>query len=226
MTETFGPWGGIDAFDVRVVDPETGEDVAPGEEGEYWVRGYALTVGLYKRERDETFTPDGFYRTGDLGSFEHGQVYFRARMSDMIKTKGANVAPAEVEEVLKSFPEIRVAVVAGLPHDEYGQEVAVAVVPEEGNTIDVDEISARAAHADLPLQGADGAHDPGRERRAVPPELQGRPPLHRGHAAHVPRRGAGRGGREPRSMTSDWLNAYLDRPSPSRVVRAVAARRG
>jgi acyl-CoA synthetase (AMP-forming)/AMP-acid ligase II len=143
MTETFGPWGGIDAFDVRVVDPETGEDVPPGDEGEYWVRGYALTVGLYKRERDETFTPDGYYRTGDLGSFEHGQVYFRARMSDMIKTKGANVAPAEVEEVLKSFPEVRVAVVAGLPHDEYGQEVAVAVVPEEGHTIDVDEITAR-----------------------------------------------------------------------------------
>ena len=143
MTETFGPWSGIDAFDVRVVDPETGDDVPPGEEGEYWIRGYALTVGLYKREREDTFTSDGFYRTGDLGSFEHGQVYFRTRLSDMIKTKGVNVAPAEVEEVLKSFPEVRVAIVAGLPHDDIGQEVAAAVVPEEGHTIDVDEITAR-----------------------------------------------------------------------------------
>ncbi len=143
MTETFGPWSGIDAFDVRVVDPETGEDVAPGEEGEYWIRGYALTVGLYKREREATFTPDGFYRTGDLGSFENGQVYFRTRLSDMIKTKGANVAPAEVEEVLKSFPEVRIAVVAGLPHDDLGQEVAAAIVPDEGHTVDVDEIRAR-----------------------------------------------------------------------------------
>jgi acyl-CoA synthetase (AMP-forming)/AMP-acid ligase II len=143
MTETFGPWGGIDSFDVRVVDPETGRDVAVGEEGEYWVRGYAVTAGLYKREREETFTPDGFYRTGDLGSFENGQVYFRTRLNDMIKRKGANVAPAEVEEALKSFPEVRVAIVAGLPHAEFGQEVAAAIVPEAGHSVEAEELRER-----------------------------------------------------------------------------------
>jgi acyl-CoA synthetase (AMP-forming)/AMP-acid ligase II len=126
-----------------VVDPETGQDVEPGEVGEYWVRGYGLMSGLYKREREETFTPDGYYRTGDLGYFEHGQVYFKSRLNEMIKTKAANVAPAEVEAVLVGFPDVRVAVVAGIAHEEWGQEVAAAVVAKEGHSIDVDDLRAR-----------------------------------------------------------------------------------
>jgi acyl-CoA synthetase (AMP-forming)/AMP-acid ligase II len=143
MTETLGPWSGIEEFDVRVVDPETGQAVPPGEVGEYWVRGYGLMAGLYKREREETFTPDSYYRTGDLGYFEQGQVYFRSRLNDMIKTKAANVAPPEVETVLTSFPDVRVAIVVGIPHEEYGQEVACAVVPEGGHEIRIEDLQAR-----------------------------------------------------------------------------------
>jgi acyl-CoA synthetase (AMP-forming)/AMP-acid ligase II len=88
------------------------------------------------------FTSDGFYPTGDLGYVENGQVYFRARLSEMIKTKGANVAPAEVEALLKSFPEVRTTIVAGVPHQQYGQEVAAAIVPEEGHTVDVEKLRA------------------------------------------------------------------------------------
>jgi acyl-CoA synthetase (AMP-forming)/AMP-acid ligase II len=93
---------------------------------------------LYKCEREDVFTPDGYYRTGDLGYVEAGKYYFRSRMKDMIKTKGANVAPAEVESVLNSCPEVRIAFVVGVPHDVYGQEVIAAVVPEDGRTVDVD----------------------------------------------------------------------------------------
>jgi acyl-CoA synthetase (AMP-forming)/AMP-acid ligase II len=142
MTETFGPWSGIEEFDVRVVDPETGDDLPTGEVGEYWVRGYALMAGLYKREREETFTPDGYYRTGDLGYAEFGQVYFKSRLNEMIKIKAANVAPAEVEAALTSRPDVRVAVVVGLAHEEWGQEVAAAIVPADGHTIDVDALKA------------------------------------------------------------------------------------
>lgn len=144
MTETMGAWAGIDGFDWRVVDPDNGDDVPPGEVGEFLIRGYSVMQGLYKREREEVFSPDGFYATGDLGYIENGYVYFRGRSKDMIKSKGANVAPAEVEAVLNSCPGVKVSFVVGLPHHEYGEEVVAAIVAEDGTTVDIDTITAEA----------------------------------------------------------------------------------
>ena len=137
MTETFGPWTAVEGFECRVVDTDTGEVMDEGQTGEFQVRGYGLMQGLYKREREEVFTADGFYRTGDLGYVDGGLFYFTARLKDMIKTKGANVAPAEVEAVLNANPRVRTSFVAGLPHDTFGEEVVAGVVAEEGHTIDV-----------------------------------------------------------------------------------------
>jgi acyl-CoA synthetase (AMP-forming)/AMP-acid ligase II len=142
MTETFGPWANVGGMTVRVVDTETGEDVPEGEIGEFLVRGFSLMLGLCKREREDVFTPDGFYPTGDLGYVEGGKYYFSARLKDMIKTKGANVAPAEVEAVLNANPSVRLSIVLGLPHPVFGEEVVAAVVPEAGSTIVVDELLA------------------------------------------------------------------------------------
>ncbi len=147
MTETLGAWAGIDGFDIRVVDPDTDQEVASGEEGEFLVRGYSLMQGLYKREREDVFTPDGFYRTGDIGYLEDGLVYFRGRVTEMIKTKGANVAPAEVQAVLDGCPAVRVSFVVGLPHDQYGQEVAAALVAEDGRRIDVEDVLGQCRRA-------------------------------------------------------------------------------
>lgn len=144
MTETAGVWASVQGFEWRVVDPDTGMDVPDGEQGEFLVRGYSLMQGLYKREREEVFTPDGFYRTGDLGHIEDGFVYWEGRLGNMIKTKGANVAPAEVEAALNSLDEVRVSFVVGLPHDEYGQQVAAAVVAENGHKIDVERLVEHA----------------------------------------------------------------------------------
>jgi acyl-CoA synthetase (AMP-forming)/AMP-acid ligase II len=144
MTETVGVWASVDGFDWKVVDPDSGLEVDEGEKGEFLVRGYSLMQGLYKREREEVFTPDGFYRTGDLGRVEDGFVYCDGRLGAMIKTKGANVAPAEVEAVINAFPDVRVSFVVGLPHDVHGQEVAVAIVAEEGSHIDVDHLLGQA----------------------------------------------------------------------------------
>ncbi|MFE6822191.1 class I adenylate-forming enzyme family protein [Streptomyces sp. NPDC057690] len=137
MTETFGGWNSVCGFECRVVNPATGDVLGEGKVGEFHVRGYSLMQGLYKRERDEVFTAEGFYATGDLGYFEKGQFYFSARLKDMIKTKGANVAPAEVETVLNARPDVRVSFVVGLPHESYGEEVVAGVVAEEGHTVDV-----------------------------------------------------------------------------------------
>ncbi|MBO0730661.1 MAG: acyl--CoA ligase [Acidimicrobiaceae bacterium] len=144
MTETMGAWAGIDGFDCRVVDPDTGKEVAPDQEGEFFVRGYSLMEGLYKREREDVFTPDGFFATGDIGYLENGLVYFRGRRTHMIKSKGANIAPAEVEAVLNASPDVKVSFVVGLPHDDYGEEVAAALVPEPGHVIDVDRLLQEA----------------------------------------------------------------------------------
>jgi acyl-CoA synthetase (AMP-forming)/AMP-acid ligase II len=112
----------------RIVDPD-GNDVPEGTEGEVWVRGYSLMLGLYKHERGETFDADGWYHTGDRGYFDQGWFFFTGRDSDLIKTKGANVSPSEVEAALCDISGVQQAFVFGIDHDEYGQEVVALVVP-------------------------------------------------------------------------------------------------
>ena len=80
--------------ELRVVDPESGRVLGPGEDGELIVRGPTLMEHYVGRTRAECFDRDGFFHTGDLGSYdEHGNVSFCGRRSEMIKTAGANVSP-------------------------------------------------------------------------------------------------------------------------------------
>jgi len=122
----------------KVVDPETGLRVAPGEPGEICVRGDSLMLGLYKMERAETFDADGFYHTGDGGRFDpsSGHLFFTGRLGDLIKTGGANVTPREVEAVLEGRRDVKEAYVVGLPDADRGQRVAAAVVPQVGVDLD------------------------------------------------------------------------------------------
>ncbi|MFD0439929.1 class I adenylate-forming enzyme family protein [Streptomyces chartreusis] len=151
MTETFGyhsvvrpdeptpaeRWGTVGqpvlGIESRVVDLVTGQDTGPGREGELWLRGSTMMSGYYKVERGDTFTPDGYLRTKDrVVKDEDGCLYFFGRLSDMLKSKGANVSRLEVEEALNRLPEVDLALVVGLPDEEYGQLVAAAVVPAPG----------------------------------------------------------------------------------------------
>lgn len=161
MTETCGPhtWGpvgvlpdalrgsfgtAVPGVEHRVIDPETGEPLSPGEFGEICVRGYSLMQGLYKQEREDVFDRDGFYRTGDGGTFDaDGVLYFQGRLGDMIKTGGANVTPAEVETVLVSFPEVRAAYVVGVPDSDRGQNVAASVLLEPGAQANPEDLRSR-----------------------------------------------------------------------------------
>jgi acyl-CoA synthetase (AMP-forming)/AMP-acid ligase II len=134
----------VPGVDHKVVDPETGRELAPGEFGEICVRGYSLMQGLYKMEREETFDPDGFYPTGDFGVLDaEGFLYFKARLGEMIKTSGANVAPREVEIVIDTFPEVQVSYVVGLPDPVKGQLVAAAIVLNHGAEFDADTARER-----------------------------------------------------------------------------------
>jgi len=113
----------------RIVDAETGVDLPEGEEGEVLVRGYSLMLGLYKQERARVFDADGWYHTGDRGYFRDGWFFFTGRQSDLIKTAGSNVAPAEVERSLMEFVEVKLAFVVGTPHPDRGEDVVALVVP-------------------------------------------------------------------------------------------------
>jgi acyl-CoA synthetase (AMP-forming)/AMP-acid ligase II len=128
----------------KVVDPETGAVLPPGQFGEICVRGYSLMLGLHKQEREDVFDRDGYYHTGDAGYFDaDGVLYFKARLGEMIKTAGANVTPREVEVVIETFPEVVSAFVVGLPDPVRGQNVAAAIVLKRGAALDADTARAR-----------------------------------------------------------------------------------
>jgi len=123
----------VNNYERRIVDPETKQEVAPGEPGELQLRGGGLMTGFYKRRRSDVFTPDGFYPTGDLCRIDaDGYLTFIARLGDMIKTRAANVSRLEVEMAIAALPDVAMAAVAGLDDAEFGQIVVAAVVPKAG----------------------------------------------------------------------------------------------
>ncbi|OBH57592.1 acyl-CoA synthetase [Mycobacterium mantenii] len=127
----------IEGLHHLLVDSETGQPAPVGTPGEIWVRGYSLMQRLHKREREEVFTPDGYYRTGDCGvEYEDGWIKFVGRLGDLIKTGGGtNVTPSEVELALADCDGVLEAYVVGAESDG-GTVVAAAVVPRGDSTLD------------------------------------------------------------------------------------------
>ncbi|MDG4669393.1 class I adenylate-forming enzyme family protein [Mycobacterium sp. 236(2023)] len=132
----------IEGLEHILVDPDTGEEVPEGTDGEIWVRGYSLMQRLYKREREDVFTPDGYYRTGDCGvRSDDGWIMFTGRLGDLIKTSGGtNVTPSEVELALTNCAGVLEAYVVGVDDGENGTVVAAAVVSRGEATVDGDEL--------------------------------------------------------------------------------------
>jgi acyl-CoA synthetase (AMP-forming)/AMP-acid ligase II len=141
MSETVGNWYGVER---KIIDPATGEALAEREEGELCIRGYGMTQGYYKKEREEVFDVDGWLHTGDRCLMVDNRPFFIGRFYEMVKTRGANVSPREVELVLEGFPDVAHALVFGLPHPEMEEEVTAVIVPAPGATLDVASIRARA----------------------------------------------------------------------------------
>lgn len=139
--ETFGrPLAGMT---VRIADPESGAEQPVGETGEIWVKGPTLMLGYLRVPPSETFTPDGFFRTGDLGYLdEGGLLHFGSRLKDVIKTAGVNVAAVEVEEAIARMDGVKAAHVVGVPDPVRGENVAAFVVPEAGAALDGEAVTA------------------------------------------------------------------------------------
>ncbi len=127
---------------LRVVDPETGAELAHDETGELRVRGY-VTRGYLDGGGSEAFTADGWFRTGDLAAVSgDGCLRFSARATDMIKAGGINVAPSEVEEFVALHPDVRDVAVVGVPDPVLDQVVVAFVVPRAGTNLTGDAVRA------------------------------------------------------------------------------------
>ena len=132
-------------MEYQVVDPETGAVLPEGEEGEICVRGYALMLGMHKKERHEYLDADGWYRTGDRGRLRGPYIYFSGRIKALIKTAGANVSPREVEAVLNACEGVLMSVVVGLPDPLRGEIVGAVVVPTSSANLQEEELLAACA---------------------------------------------------------------------------------
>ena len=138
----------VPGIEHKIIDLETGATLPPGVDGEICVRGRSVLQSLYKVEREDTFDPDGFYHTGDVGRFDDGVLYFMGRLGEMIKTGGANVTPSEVEAARDALPEVELSQVVGVPDATLGQRVVAAVVLAPGETAKADDLRSRL-RADL-----------------------------------------------------------------------------
>ena len=131
--------------ELRIVDPQTGNDVATGVDGELWARGYAVMKGYYEMPEATAaaITPDGWLRSGDQASIDRdGRVRITGRIKDIIIRGGENIAPKEVEDVLRTHPAIADASVYAVASEFFGEEVAAALRLHPGATIDADEVRA------------------------------------------------------------------------------------
>ena len=163
MTETFGPYAGypldtdlpvpargscgrpFDGVAVRITSADDGAPLAAGETGQIEVRGVNVMRGICGRSREDVFTADGWYRTGDLGHLDaDGFLFYAGRLDDMVKVRGATVYPSEVESALATIPHVARAFVTDLDTAGGAKEVGAAVVPDAADALTVEAVVAGA----------------------------------------------------------------------------------
>ncbi|MCX8071483.1 MAG: acyl--CoA ligase [Candidatus Binatia bacterium] len=117
---------------VRIVS-EDGRECRPGSVGEIRVRGPGMFESYEGQPRGVGIDPQGFFCTGDLGyRDDNGQLHFVGRSKDLLRCKGINVSPVEVESVLAQHPTVEAAYVVGLPPDGFDQQLVALVVSRDG----------------------------------------------------------------------------------------------
>jgi 2,3-dihydroxybenzoate-AMP ligase len=128
----------------KVID-EAGHELAEGKEGELVVRGPCIFRGYYKAEaaNREVFTPDGFFRTGDLAKFDQERrIVITGRKKDIIIRGGENISATEVEELISEHPKVEQVAVVGMPDPILGERACAYIKPKRGATITLEEITA------------------------------------------------------------------------------------
>ncbi len=129
--------------EVKVLDPETGEECPVGVQGEMCCRGFNVMKGYYKNPQAtaEVIDKNGFLHSGDLGiKDEQGFYRITGRIKDMIIRGGENVYPREIEEFLYQMPGIKDVQVAAVPSKKYGEEVGAFIILNEGVTMTREDV--------------------------------------------------------------------------------------
>jgi len=127
--------------EVKIVEPGTDVELADGEVGEALFRGPYTIRGYYKSEQEDVhrFTPDGYYRSGDLMMAQvfagHRYFFFRGRTKDVVDRGGEKINAEELENIINTCPKVHASAVVGMPDPVYGEKVCVFVVPHPGNEV-------------------------------------------------------------------------------------------
>ena len=119
--------------EVKIADPQSGATVECGTDGEILVRGLTLMSSYLGKQPQDCFDAEGWFHTGDVGSLdERGELHWTGRRTEMIKTGGANVSPAEIEVQMRACPGVRLARVLGIPDERLDQIAVMCVELTEG----------------------------------------------------------------------------------------------
>ena len=129
--------------EVKIIDPDTGEECPAGVQGEVCCKGYLVMKGYYRNQKatDEVIDKNGFLHSGDLGvRDENGYYRITGRIKDMIIRGGENIYPREIEEFLYRLPGVKDIQVAGIPSEKYGEEVGAFIIRQDNVNLTIDEV--------------------------------------------------------------------------------------
>jgi fatty-acyl-CoA synthase len=129
--------------EVKIVDPANGDECAPGQPGELCCRGYNVMKGYYNNATAtaEAIDTEGWLHTGDQATLDaEGYVRITGRIKELIIRGGENIAPKEIEDLLRQHPKIADVYVYGVPDERLGEEVAAAVRLNQGDQSTLEEI--------------------------------------------------------------------------------------
>lgn len=135
----------LPGVECKIVDPETGEDLPNGVDGEFVARGYNIMKGYYKMPEATAIAidKDGWLHTGDLArKNDDGNYKITGRIKDMIIRGGENIYPKEIEDFIYTHPKVEDVQVIGVPDKQYGEEIAACVIVKENETLTEDELKA------------------------------------------------------------------------------------
>ena len=128
----------------KIVDPETGEEVGPGVNGEFCAKGYNTMKGYYKMPQAtaETIDKEGWLHSGDLACRdEDGNYRITGRLKDMIIRGGENIYPKEIEDFIYTHPGVKDVQVIGVPDKKYGEEIMACIILKEEGSMTTEEMT-------------------------------------------------------------------------------------
>jgi len=147
----------VPGLEVKIVDPDTGQDCPVGVVGEVVTRGPGVTKSYWRNPEAtvDAFWPGEWFRTGDAGYMDSdGYVFLKDRIKDLLMSGGENIYPAEVENAIMAHPDVQEVAVIGAPSEKWGETPVAIVVAKPGTSIEEAELIAftreRLAHYKCP----------------------------------------------------------------------------